>query len=94
VQYGYRNVMVSVKLTCVLIILGVWWSVTCATYHIFFSLFVKFVILITKKFSCYVHMQPFCLFCASTTEVIGNTMDFMTLGVYCWKYVQYPQLLK
>jgi len=20
-------------------------------------------------------MQPFCLFCASTTEVIGNTMD-------------------
>lgn len=74
-----------------LIVLDLWRSVTCAMYHIFFSLLVNFLILIIKKFSWYVYMQPFCLFCASTTEVIGNTMTF---GVYCCKYVQYPQLLK
>ena len=32
-------------------------------------------------------MQPFCLFCASTTELIGNTMATVTFAVYCCKYV-------
>jgi hypothetical protein len=51
---------VNVKLTCVLIILDVWWNVTCATYHIFFSLFMNFVILIMKRFRWYIYMQHFC----------------------------------